>query len=50
MPGKVRVGIVGLGAQGSMYASLIADERVPRMAIGAICDASPAKMLVVTSK
>ena len=33
-----------------MYTGLIADGRVPHMAIGAICDASPAKELVVTSK
>lgn len=39
----VRLGIVGLGAQGSMYAKLIADGAVPNMTIGAIADDDPAK-------
>ena len=35
---KVRLGIIGLGAQGSMYAKFIADGMVPNMEIGAIAD------------
>jgi hypothetical protein len=34
---KVRLGIVGLGAQGSMYARFIKTGMVPNMEIGAIC-------------
>ena len=43
MTNQVRLGIIGLGQQGGMYASLINDERVPHMTIGAICDIDPAK-------
>jgi predicted dehydrogenase len=35
---KVRLGIIGLGAQGSMYAKFITDGMVPNMEIGAIAD------------
>ena len=38
MSDKVRLGIIGLGAQGSMYAKFIADGLVPNMEIGAIAD------------
>lgn len=41
----MRLGIVGLGAQGSMYAKLIADRRIDRMAIGAICDVEESKRI-----
>ncbi|GAA1837818.1 Gfo/Idh/MocA family protein [Microlunatus capsulatus] len=41
MTDAVRLGIVGLGAQGSMYGRLIADGRVPGMVIGALCDSDP---------
>ena len=43
MSNVVRLGIVGLGAQGGMYAKLIADGRIDRMVLGAICDIDPAK-------
>ena len=43
MAKKLRLGIVGLGAQGSMYAQFIAKGMVPNMEIGAICDIDPAK-------
>jgi predicted dehydrogenase len=43
MARKVRLGIIGLGAQGGMYATLIADGRVPDMVIGAISDRDPAR-------
>ena len=39
----VRLGIVGLGAQGGLYAKLIGDGRIDNMTIGAICDIDPAK-------
>jgi predicted dehydrogenase len=39
----VRLGIIGLGAQGSMYARFITDGMVPDMVIGAIADTDPAK-------
>jgi predicted dehydrogenase len=43
MADQVRMGIVGLGAQGGFYATLIDGGRVPRTVIGAICDIDPAK-------
>ncbi|AMB60030.1 Gfo/Idh/MocA family protein [Microterricola viridarii] len=43
MTKKVRIGIIGLGAQGSMYAKFITDGLVPNMEIGAIADIDPAK-------
>lgn len=38
MTQKVRLGIIGFGAQGSMYAKFIQDGLVPNMVIGAIAD------------
>lgn len=46
MTKKVRLGIIGLGAQGSMYAKFINDGLVPNMEIGAIADINPAKAAV----
>lgn len=43
MTTKVRLGIIGHGAEGGMYAKFIADGRVPEMEIGAICDILPEK-------
>ncbi|GAA2092926.1 Gfo/Idh/MocA family oxidoreductase [Microlunatus panaciterrae] len=43
MAEKVRLGIIGLGTQGSMYARFITDGLVPNMEIGALCDIDPAK-------
>jgi predicted dehydrogenase len=43
MASTVRLGIVGLGAQGSMYARFITDGLVPNMEIGALCDTDPKK-------
>ena len=40
---RLRLGIIGLGQQGGMYAQLIAENRVPHMVIGAICDIDPAQ-------
>lgn len=47
---KVRLGIIGLGAQGGAYAGFIAEGRVPNMEIGAICDIDPAKKAVAEEK
>ncbi|GAA1763597.1 Gfo/Idh/MocA family protein [Agromyces humatus] len=46
MTKQVRLGIIGLGAQGGMYAKFIADGMVPNMTIGAIADIDPAKATV----
>ncbi len=40
---KVRLGIIGLGAEGGMYAQFLSEGRVPNMVIGAICDTLPEK-------
>ncbi|WP_166998034.1 Gfo/Idh/MocA family protein [Paramicrobacterium fandaimingii] len=40
---KVRLGIIGLGMEGGMYATFIRDGMVPNMEIGAICDILPEK-------
>ncbi|WP_182111236.1 MULTISPECIES: Gfo/Idh/MocA family protein [unclassified Actinotalea] len=45
----VRLGIIGLGQQGSMYATLISEGRVPHMSLGAVCDTDPAKRELVRS-
>jgi predicted dehydrogenase len=50
MANKVRLGIIGLGAQGSMYAGFIQDGMVSNIEIGAICDVDLAKAQVVESK
>jgi predicted dehydrogenase len=50
MANKVRLGIVGLGAQGSMYARFIKTGMVPNMEIGAICDHDQAKAEIVQSE
>jgi predicted dehydrogenase len=44
MPTTVRLGILGFGAQGSMYAKFIAEGLVPNMTIGAICDIDAGKV------
>ncbi len=40
---KIRLGIIGLGAEGGMYAQFIDQGMVPNMQIGAICDTLPEK-------
>lgn len=44
MTETVRLGIIGYGAQGAIYADLIAGGSVPHMSIGAICDIDPAAL------
>ncbi|PGY11152.1 dehydrogenase [Bacillus sp. AFS031507] len=46
----VRLGIVGLGAQGGAYAQFISEGKVKNMVIGAICDNDPAKNAVAAEK
>lgn len=43
MGNKVRLGIIGLGAQGGFYAKAVSDGLVENMVIGAICDIDPVK-------
>jgi predicted dehydrogenase len=43
MSRKVRLGIVGFGAQGSSYAKFIADGLVPNIEVAGIADVDPAK-------
>ncbi|MCA1006835.1 Gfo/Idh/MocA family oxidoreductase [Rhodococcus hoagii] len=50
MTETVRLGIVGLGAQGTTYAKLIEDGRVPKMTIGAICDIDTDKKWVAEDR
>lgn len=40
---NVKMGIIGLGAEGGLYAGFLADGKVKGMVIGAICDIDPAK-------
>lgn len=40
----VRYGIIGIGNQGSYYASLIHDGKIPNASISAICDTNPKKI------
>jgi predicted dehydrogenase len=46
----VRLGIIGFGAQGAMYAGLIAEGRVPGMVLGAIADTDRAKAAVAAER
>ncbi len=50
MTQQVRLGIIGLGAQGGFYAGFIAQGAVPSMVIGAICDTDPAKAALAAEK
>ncbi|WP_171632199.1 Gfo/Idh/MocA family protein [Paenibacillus plantarum] len=47
---KVRMGIIGLGAEGGMYAGFLADGKVSNMIIGALCDTDPAKKQMAAEK
>jgi predicted dehydrogenase len=50
MTDKVRLGIIGLGTQGSMYAKFITDGFVPNMVVAAIADTDPAKVDVAAAQ
>lgn len=43
MTQKVRLGIIGHGAEGTMYSKFLTEGHVPEMEIGAICDILPEK-------
>ena len=47
---NVRLGIIGIGAQGGTYAGFIAEGKVKNMVIGAICDIDPAKKEMCAEK
>ncbi|MCU1408785.1 MAG: dehydrogenase [Microbacteriaceae bacterium] len=50
MTDKVRLGIIGLGTQGSMYAKFITDGLVPNMVVSAVADTDPAKADIVAAQ
>ena len=47
---NVRLGIIGFGAQGGMYAGLLAEGKVEGMTLGAIADDDPAKKELAAQK
>lgn len=47
---KVRLGIVGLGAQGGTYAGFINDNKITNLELGAICDIDPDKKALAAEK
>ncbi|WP_053362240.1 Gfo/Idh/MocA family oxidoreductase [Bacillus sp. FJAT-27251] len=47
---QVRLGIIGIGAQGGTYAGFISEGKVKNMVIGAICDIDPAKKEMCAEK
>ncbi len=49
MPNVVRLGIVGLGAQGGMYAKLVSGGRIDGMVLGACSDIDPSRSVVAES-
>lgn len=50
MTDAVRLGIIGFGAQGGMYARLLAEGRVPGMVLGAVADTDPGRAAVVAEQ
>ena len=47
---KVRLGIIGIGAQGGTYAGFISEGKVKNVEIGAICDIDPEKKAMCAEK
>lgn len=47
---NIRLGIIGLGAQGNTYADFINENKVKNVVIGAICDIDPDKKALATEK
>lgn len=47
---KIRLGIIGLGAEGGLYADLLTKGAVSNMELAAICDIDPAKKKVAEEK
>ena len=50
MTDAVRLGIVGYGAQGSVYARMIADGKVPGMTLGAVADRNSETRAVIAQE
>jgi UDP-N-acetyl-2-amino-2-deoxyglucuronate dehydrogenase len=50
MMGNVRLGVIGLGAQGNAYAGFLTEGKVKSMGLGAICDVDPAKKKLAAEK
>ncbi|MED1203057.1 Gfo/Idh/MocA family protein [Heyndrickxia acidicola] len=46
----VRMGVIGLGAQGGTYAGFLVEGKVENMVLGAICDSDPAKKALADEK
>ena len=46
---KIRLGIIGVGAQGGIYADLLHEGRVGNTVLGAICDTDESKRAVADS-
>lgn len=49
MADKVRLGIIGYGQQGSVYARSIAEGAVPHMTVGAVADTDPDKRVAAAA-
>ncbi|MGM0901862.1 MAG: Gfo/Idh/MocA family protein [Bacillota bacterium] len=47
---QVRLGVIGIGAQGGTYAGFIAEGKVKNMVLGAICDINPEKKAMCVEK
>ena len=47
---KVRLGIIGFGNQGSIYAQFLEEGKVEGMVLGAICDIDPEKKKLAQEK
>ena len=47
---KVRLGIIGVGAQGGLYAGFISEGKVKNMVVGALCDIDPSKKELCAKK
>ncbi|MGW7975822.1 gfo/Idh/MocA family oxidoreductase [Staphylococcus xylosus] len=47
---NIRLGIIGLGAQGNTYANFINENKVKNVVIGAICDIDPDKKALASEK
>ncbi|WIY81553.1 Gfo/Idh/MocA family oxidoreductase [Propionimicrobium sp. PCR01-08-3] len=41
MVDRVRIGVVGVGAQGRLYATLVSDGRAPSLELAALCSSNP---------
>lgn len=46
----VRLGIIGLGAQGGLYANFLEEKKMKKLVIGAICDIDPTKKALASEQ